>query len=118
MQPSSSASQRQYRSWREATSLQEPSVKAEAAEYYGELVWRAMQHQWEECRTGTFEAAWQCFWQFTLELRNLASGGLQEEWRHGASKVQAELKPQKACRTVDRTEQLLVKRVGQLQTLH
>ena len=32
--------------------------------------------------------------------------------------MQAEMKPQKACRTVDRTEQLLVKRVGQLQTLH
>ena len=32
--------------------------------------------------------------------------------------MQAEMKPQKACRTVNRTEQLLVKRVGQLQTLH
>ena len=111
-------SQRQYRSWHKATVLQEASVKAETADYFGDLVWRARRHQWEESRSGTLEAAWQCFWQGTLELHGLASGGLQEEWRPGVSKMQAEMKPQKACRTVDRTEQLLVKRVGQLQTLH
>ena len=49
-------SQRQHRSWHKATVLQEASVKAETADYYGDLVWRARRHQWEESRSGTFEA--------------------------------------------------------------
>ncbi len=37
-------SHRRYRSWHKATPLQESFVKAEAAEYYGGLMWRAKQH--------------------------------------------------------------------------
>ena len=109
--------QQPYRSWRNATPLQTCEVKAEVAEYFGDLVWQARHSQWEQCRKGNLEAEWDCFWQTTLELHNLASGGLQEDGRPGAAKMQAELKPQKCCCTVDRTEQLLVKRVGQLKTL-
>ena len=66
---------------------------------------------------GSVEAAWEAFWQSTIELHNHGSGGLQEEWLPGYAKMQSELKPQKAGRTSDRITSLLVQRVGQLEAL-
>ena len=40
---------------------------------------------------GSVEAAWETFWQCTLELHHFGSGGLQEEWLRGYAKIQNEL---------------------------
>ncbi len=43
---------------------------------------------------------------------------MQEDWKPGIVKTQSEFKPQPSDRTVDRTKQLLVQRVGQLRPLN
>jgi hypothetical protein len=90
-----------------------------AVAYWCSLIWKSRQHQWQEAiASGSVEAAWETFWQSTIELHNHGSGGLQEEWLPGYAKMQSELKPQKAGQTSDRVTSLLVQRVGQLEALH
>ena len=50
-------------------------------------------------------------------MHHYGSGGMQEEWRPGHCKMQQELQPQKGGQTSDRTSGLLMKRIGQLQSL-
>ena len=77
-----------------------------------------MSHQWETAMgSGSVEAAWEVFWQSTLDMHHYGSGGMQEEWRPGHCKMQQELQPQKGGQTSDRTSGLLMKRIGQLQSL-
>ena len=62
------------------------------------------------------EAAWEVFWQTTLDLHDAASAGNQEVWWPGYTRSEQEMQPVKAGRSADRTEGLLIRRIGQLET--
>ena len=66
---------------------------------------------------GSVEPAREVFWQCTLDLHHYGGGCMQEEWHPGYSKMYQELQPHKDGRMCDRTSSLLMRRVGQLESL-
>jgi len=88
-------------------------------EQLGAQLWAGRQQQWAAAMaSGSVEEAWSVFWQATLELHHNASGGQQAEWLPGFIKMQKEMQPRKGGKVVDRVGSLLIRRQGQLETLH
>ncbi len=63
------------------------------------------------------EAAWEVFGQTTFDLHDAASAGNQEAWWPGYTHSEQEMQPVEAGRSVDRTEGLLIRRIGQVENL-
>ena len=86
--------------------------------YWCTVAWRARQSQWQQAlRSESVEAAWEVFWQTTFDLHDAASAGNQEVWWPGYTRNEQEMQLVMAGRSVDRTEGLLIRRIGQLETL-
>ena len=94
--------------------------KARQAEvgYWCAQAWSARHTQWQRAkRSGSVEAVWEVFWQTTLDLHEAAGGGGQEPWQPGYTRSEQEMPPAKAGKTADRAEGLLIRRIGQLESL-
>ena len=73
--------------------------------YWCTVAWRARQSQWQQAlRSESVEAAWEAFWQTTLDLHDAASAGNQEVWWPGYTRSEQEMQPVKAGRSVDRAD--------------
>ena len=62
---------------------------------------KSRQSQWQQAlRSESVKAAWEVFWQTTLDLHDAASAGNQKVWWPGYTRNEQEMQPVKAGKSV------------------
>ena len=97
---------------------QKKKIRQAEIGYWCAEAWRARSTQWQlALKSGSVEAAWEVFWQTTLDLHGAVSGGDQAQWMPGYTRSEQEMPPAKAGKSIDRAEGLFTRRIGQLESL-
>jgi hypothetical protein len=97
---------------------QQRKLRQASNAYWCAEAWIARRSQWQQAwRNDSVEAAWEVFWQTTLDLHDAASAGSQGAWLPCFTRVEQEMQQVKAGRAADCAEGLLVRRIGQVESL-